>query len=79
MKEQNNIEGTVDKTSLKCKGILFFFRFSSSLNVTTVAPQQSNHLLPFTPETFHQFLSSSPHHGQISLPPSIKQTNLILI
>lgn len=27
MKEQNNIEGTVDKTSLKCKGVLNFLVF----------------------------------------------------
>ena len=54
MKEQNNIEGTVDKTSLKCKGVWFFilfWRFFFLLNVTTVARPPSNRPSPFTPET----------------------------
>lgn len=73
MKEQNNIEGIVDKTSLKCKGILFMFLDFFPLNVTTVAPHYSNHLTPFTPQTLHQCLS--PHHSQVSFPPSSIQTN----
>lgn len=51
MKEQNNIEGTVDKTSLKCKGEYFLLDF-----LTTVAPQPSNPLSPITPENIFYLL-----------------------
>lgn len=46
MKEQNNIEGTEDKTSLKCKGVFF----NNKNMVRMVAPQtQTTTLWPFTP------------------------------
>lgn len=47
MKEQNNIEGTGDKTSLKCKGV------SISLNCGTsaVKPPVTQYSLPPPPES----------------------------
>lgn len=64
MKEQNNIEGTVDKTSLKCKGVLnFFFFYFLPYHCGTSA---INHLSPFTPETFS--LSMKPHPSEPSMP-----------
>lgn len=60
MKEQNNIEGTVDKTSLKCKGVLNFFKFLFSSFVTTVAPQPSNHLHPSPLKPFVSVYETTP-------------------
>lgn len=86
MKEQNNIEGNVDKTSLKCKGVWIFvfldFLALKCYNCGTLA----NHTFPL--KTLNQFLSESHQplflqtsnvpHRQISLPPSFSYTSIKL-
>lgn len=59
MKEQNNIEGTVDKTSLKCKGVWIFRDFLSSVMFPLwhLSHQSTCHPSPLKP--FHQHLSES--------------------
>lgn len=71
MKEQNNREGTVDKTSLKCKGVI---QILFLLNVTSVAPRLTRPPPTFAPDTFHR-PPSSPHHTFML--PSLPGTHVV--
>lgn len=69
MKEQNNIEGTVDKTSLKCKGVLNFFFFFIFIFFLCYHCGTSAIKPPVTLHPWNlSFLSTKPHPSEPSTP-----------
>lgn len=90
MKEQNNIEGTVDKTSLKCKGICIFlfsiFFLFHHCGTSAIKAPVTLHPFLISPSPRHLFVLLSPPGSLLlcataglissSLQPSIHQTHL---